>query len=641
MRPNSRFVVTLVSRAWQQSCSASRRFDAHQGTSHPGAQLSRRLFSSQAPGAGEAGAASQHKKSIARAFPFWERSSSFRAIIVGVAASGCLGVLVVAADAKSSKEDALKDGEVKKKPKLVVLGTGWAGMSFVKEISTDLYDIQVVSPRNHFVFTPLLPSVTNGTVEARSIAEPIRRMFKHKGKQQVKLYEAECMDIDPVKKQLHCRDVSDVLSKEKENFIVDYDYLVIAVGGLSNTFGTEGVEEHCHFLKELEDAERIRQSVIDCFETASLPHLTDDERRRMLSFLIVGGGPTGVEFAAELHDLVHDDLATLYPSVQPFISVRIVQSGDHILNMFDERISQYAEKKFSRDGMDVKTNCRVLKVNDGSVLVKEKATGQEVEVPFGMAVWSTGLGTRPVISRYMEKIGQDNRRMLATDEWLRVKGDSSSWALGDCSTMEQRKVMEDIGDLFHKADVDNSGTLTVQEFKDCMELVKERYPQIELYMGRQHLKSLVDLMNTATAAGKQDDIELSLEQFKEALSKVDSQMKVLPATAQVAAQQGEYLAHCFNRFPNRDEIAEGPVRIHGEGRHRFRPFQYKHLGQFAPLGAEQCGAELPGDWVSVGRSTQWLWYSVYASKQVSWRTRALVLFDWTKRLFFGRDSSHI
>ncbi|MCO5590974.1 hypothetical protein L7F22_044950 [Adiantum nelumboides] len=68
---------------------------------------------------------------------------------------------------------------------------------------------------------------------------------------------------------------------------------------------------------------------------------------------------------------------------------------------------------------------------------------------------------------------------------------------------------------------------------------------------------------------------------------------------------------------------------------------YKHFGQFAPLGGERTAAELPGDWISIGRSTQWLWYSVYASKQVSWRTRALVIFDWTKRSIFGRDTSRM
>ncbi|XP_029124509.1 external alternative NAD(P)H-ubiquinone oxidoreductase B1, mitochondrial-like [Cajanus cajan] len=118
-------------------------------------------------------------------------------------------------------------------------------------------------------------------------------------------------------------------------------------------------------------------------------------------------------------------------------------------------------------------------------------------------------------------------------------------------------------------------------------------------------------------------------------------MKSLPATAQVAAQQGTYLARCFNSRDQCAENPEGPIRFGKSGRHKFRPFRYKHFGQFAPLGGEQAAAELPGDWVSMGHSTQWLWYSIYASKQVSWRTRVLVISDWTRRFVFGRDSSRI
>ncbi|KAL9668382.1 hypothetical protein QQ045_002763 [Rhodiola kirilowii] len=86
---------------------------------------------------------------------------------------------------------------------------------------------------------------------------------------------------------------------------------------------------------------------------------------------------------------------------------------------------------------------------------------------------------------------------------------------------------------------------------------------------------------------------------------------------------------------------EGPLRFRGTGRHRFHPFRYRHFGQFAPLGGEQTAAQLPGDFVSIGYSSQWLWYSVYASKLVSWRTRYLVISDWTRRFVFGRDSSRI
>jgi NADH:ubiquinone reductase (non-electrogenic) len=116
---------------------------------------------------------------------------------------------------------------------------------------------------------------------------------------------------------------------------------------------------------------------------------------------------------------------------------------------------------------------------------------------------------------------------------------------------------------------------------------------------------------------------------------VDSQLKSMPATAQVADQQGVYLARCFNK------LAKDPTNIDSGGHHKLEPFHYRHLGQFAPLGGEVTAAELPGDWVSIGHSTQWLWYSVYASLQVSWRTRVLVVFDWTKKFIFGRDSSRM
>ncbi|XP_021775234.1 external alternative NAD(P)H-ubiquinone oxidoreductase B3, mitochondrial-like isoform X2 [Chenopodium quinoa] len=90
-------------------------------------------------------------------------------------------------------------------------------------------------------------------------------------------------------------------------------------------------------------------------------------------------------------------------------------------------------------------------------------------------------------------------------------------------------------------------------------------------------------------------------------------MKNLPATAQVAAQQGTYLADCFNRMEECEKNPEGPIRIRGEGQHRFKPFRHRHFGQFAPLGA---AAQLPGDWVSIGHSTRWLWYSVYARLEI-------------------------
>eukprot|EP01018_Ginkgo_biloba_P011602 Gb_32810 [translate_table: standard] len=294
--------------------------------------------------------------------------------------------------------------------------------------------------------------------------------------------------------------------------------------------------------------------------------------------------------------------------------------------------------------------------------MKDKVSGETISISYGMIVWSTGIGTRSVIADFMEQIGQTDRRALATDEWLRVKGCNNTYALGDCATIDQRKIMEDISYIFKIADKDNSGTLTIDEFLDVLEDIRVRYPQMDIYLKSHHMQSVMELLEGAAENGHGKKVELDIEHFKAALSHVDSQLKTLPATAQVAAQQGAYLARCFNQMDKCEAEPEGPLRFRESGQHRFRPFllcgfvdanwegdpttrkstsRYKHFGQFAPLGGEQAAAELPGDWVSIGRSTQWLWYSVYASKQVSWRTRVLVIFDWTKRIIFGRDSSRM
>uniref|UniRef100_A0A0D6R2N0 NADH:ubiquinone reductase (non-electrogenic) n=1 Tax=Araucaria cunninghamii TaxID=56994 RepID=A0A0D6R2N0_ARACU len=567
------------------------------------------------------------------------RGFSHYGILLMLAAGS--GGLMVFTDVASSQEldQAEGSGEGVNKKKVVVLGTGWAGTSFLKNLDCSKYDVQVISPRNYFAFTPLLPSVTCGTVEARSISEPIRKIVKHK-KEDVRYWEAECLQIDARNKNILCRSNIDI-SKEKDEFALDYDFLIIAVGARVNTFNTPGVVEHCHFLKEVEDAQKIRGSIVDCFERASLPHISNEEREKILHFVVVGGGPTGIEFAAELHDFVHEDLLKLYPSMKDFVKITVIQSGDHILNMFDQRISNFAEKKFQRDGIEVKTGCHVMEVTDEYIKMKEKSSGKALSMSYGMIVWSTGIGTRPVVSQFMGQIGQMDRRVLATDEWLRVKGCNDVYALGDCATIEQRKIMEDISYIFKVADKDNSGTLTVEEFLDVLKDIRMRYPQIDIYMERQNMSNVTKLLEGAAESGHGKTKELDIEHFKSALSHVDSQMKTLPATAQVAAQQGAYLAHCFDQMDECEVEPEGPLRFRGSGRHRFRPFKYKHFGQFAPLGGEQAAAELPGDWVSIGHSTQWLWYSVYASKQVSWRTRALVIFDWTKRAIFGRDSSRM
>ena len=202
-----------------------------------------------------------------------------------------------------------------KKKKIVILGSGWGAMSVLNHLNPGQFEVTIVSPRNYFLFTPMLPSVTVGTVNLRSIVEPVRKLiYKYHRGQSVQFYEAECIAVDTEKKTVCCRDESGIQGSVS-NFKLDYDILVTAIGADNNTFNTPGVKDHCFFLKEVEDGRRIRDAIIDLIESACYPGQPEEERKRLLHFMVVGGGPTGVEFASELRDFLREDIPNIYPSV--------------------------------------------------------------------------------------------------------------------------------------------------------------------------------------------------------------------------------------------------------------------------------------------------------------------------------------
>ena len=242
----------------------------------------------------------------------------------------------------------------KHKQKLVILGTGWGSVALLKLLNPGDYHVTVVSPSNHFLFTPMLPSATVGTLELRSLVEPVRKIVKHVRGHFLK---ASATDVDFSEKLVELSSLGP--NGEEERFYLPYDKLVVGVGSITNPHGVKGLE-HCHFLKDISDARLIRNHIIRNLELACLPTTADDERRRLLSFVVSGGGPTGVEFAAELYDMLNEDLCNFYPRIlRNEISVHVIQSRGHILNTYDEALSKYAEERLAHDNVDVQTNARV------------------------------------------------------------------------------------------------------------------------------------------------------------------------------------------------------------------------------------------------------------------------------------------
>ncbi len=405
--------------------------------------------------------------------------------------------------------------------RVIVLGSGFAAIMFLKRVDLRYYDVTVVSPRNHFLFTPLLPSTTVGTVEFRSIIEPIR-----KTRDGDEFVQGTCIELHADKREITCQSVDPSI-----RFTLQYDILIIAVGAWNNTFGIPGVKEHAFFLKEISDARAIRERVVDCLERADIPGIAPAERDRLLHFVVVGGGPTGIEFAAELHDLFGKDLYRNYPELQPYIRITLIEAAKSILNSFDEDLRDYTAEHFRRQNIDIRLGTPVKEVGDGSITL---SSGEII--PTGLVVWSTGNGPTGFVKTL--PFQRDRPGRILTDDHLRVPDHPEIFALGDC----------------------------------------------------------------AAVAGAQ-----------------------LPQTAQLAMQEGKYLAKMLNR------------EARGKG---IAPFEFNNLGMLAYVGKSKALAEIPKAKVRWrGIITYFFWRSAYLTRLVSLKNKVLVLLNWITTWLFGRDLS--
>lgn len=322
------------------------------------------------------------------------------------------------------------------KKTLVVLGTGWGSVSLLKQLDTKDYNVIVISPRNYFLFTPLLPSCTTGTIEHRSIMEPIRNFLRHKHTA-VTFYEAEATKIDAEKKVIYVSDDSEIKGQVSQTE-VPFDMLVVGVGAENATFGIPGVRENGCFLKEVGDAQRIRKRIMDCCETATFKGQSDDEIKRLLHMVVVGGGPTGVEFAGELQDFFEHDLRKWIPEIANNFKVTLVEALPNVLPMFSKNLIEYTEQTFKEETIEIRTKTMVKNVADSYIEVEyADASGKKVmeKIPYGLLVWATGNSLRPLVKDLMSQIPaqKDSRRGLLVNEYLVVKGTENIWAVGDCA----------------------------------------------------------------------------------------------------------------------------------------------------------------------------------------------------------------
>ena len=355
--------------------------------------------------------------------------------------------------------------------RIVILGSGWGGFRLAKDLDKEKFDVCVVSPRNHFLFTPLLPSTTVGTLEFGCIQEPVRTIAG------ISYFQSKAESVDFENKSIHCCDVHPQHQRELVRYDLPYDKLVIAVGSKSATFGIPGVasqEEISHnsgdgdemkvatkplksetgtdhhnvmFLKQLRHARAIRNRILECFERASNPHVSEAERSRLLTFVVVGGGPTSVEFTSELYDFLKGDVAKWYSDLRDDVRVVVIEREKHLLGAFDSQLQRYVERRFRSRNVEMLTEVSVKEVLAESVVLEsigEDGSTCTSELPFGLCVWS--IGNQPL--NFVSNLNLDhfeggpNRGRIKVDGQLRVCGgrsvSSDVYAMGDCAANHEQ-----------------------------------------------------------------------------------------------------------------------------------------------------------------------------------------------------------
>lgn len=564
------------------------------------------------------------------------------------------------------------------KPVVLVLGSGWGAHSLIKVIDTDTYDVVVVSPRNHFLFTPMLPSTAVGTVEFRSLLEPVRTSNPC-----VTYLEAECDELDPNAKVAVCTSSLAYDDGRRPCFEIQYDVAVVAVGEQPATFGVPGVREHCYFMKEVTDAVSLRKRIAEKFELASLPGTSEADRRAALHFVVVGGGPTGVEFAGTLSDFLREDLRKKYPALMKYVRVSLLQSGQSILTQFDAALGQRALEALASTGVEVRLGVRVVKATRNQLILKD---GEPID--FGVCVWSTGNAPRPLVQQIAAAVadqadaakacGAPPATKLVVDSFLRVVGAEGLLALGDCSAVVGNRLpatAQVAGQQgSYLAHLINSGyTLGVGGYRQPPPYKAQRRSRLEVATEES---PFLGWMRTAVMGGE-EKIRLSAE-VSRAIELVESPPWLRPhveSMTQTSLDKPGAAAECdisailaaaaasggatrvdaaaaVRQCVLDVEAAEAERRQQGRAGGEApvervdyweRPFEFLSLGIMAYVGNDKALTQVEAfDVINLklsGSIAFLLWKSVYITKQVSFRNRVLILFDWLKARVFGRDIS--
>jgi NADH:ubiquinone reductase (H+-translocating) len=303
-------------------------------------------------------------------------------------------------------------------PRVAIIGAGFGGLRAARKLAHSPVRVTLIDRRNHHVFQPLLYQVATAGLSPGEIAAPIRWIVR--GQQNIEVLLGEVQDFDLAKRLVKMPDLD-----------IPYDYLIVAAGATHSYFGHPEWEPFAPGLKTIEDAIEIRRRVLLAFELAEKEG-AGAEPMLPLNFVIVGGGPTGVELAGTLAEVSHHVLAHEFRMIDPKRArIILLEGGPRILPAYAEDLSRSAEKQLQNLGVEVRTSTRVTKVEPAAVWMGN------TKLPAGVILWAAGVATSPLGRKLGVPVDRAGRVLVDSD--LSIPGHPEVFVIGDLAAFKDDK----------------------------------------------------------------------------------------------------------------------------------------------------------------------------------------------------------
>ena len=309
--------------------------------------------------------------------------------------------------------------------RILILGGGFGGIEVLRQLQKAFQDdvdvdITLVSRDNFFLFTPMLPEVSSGMIETRHILTPVRTFCNR-----AKFYEADVDAIDLKNKHVV---IAHAIGKQTRSHTLEYDYLVLALGGKTNFFGMTEAANNALTIKSIGDAIVLRNHIISMLEQADIEHEDIKLRKSLMTFVIVGGGFSGVEAAGELNDFVRESIDHFYHNLDRMDArVILVNSGDRILPEVTEDLAQFALQHLRKNGVEVMLNTRLIGATQDMVKLNNDSL-----ISCNTLIWAGGVLPDKLIGSL--PCDHDKSGRIVANKYLEIDGyENSAFVVGDCA----------------------------------------------------------------------------------------------------------------------------------------------------------------------------------------------------------------